>query len=52
MRAAYLLYGRTLVPMNEAPKAEAIAAYGVNVDAPHFVKVWTTRDGVFLWRMR
>jgi hypothetical protein len=52
MRAAYLLYGRTLVPMNQASTADAIAAYGVNVSAPHFVKVWATRDGVFLWRMR
>ena len=50
MRAAYLLYGRTLVPMSEFSKADAIAAYDANISAPHFTKISTTRYGVFLRR--
>ncbi len=49
-RAAYLLYGRTLVPMNEASKADVIAAYRIDVSLPHYTKIWRTRDGVFLRR--
>ena len=49
-RAAYLLYGRTVVPMSEATKADVIAAYRLDVAVPHFTKVWKSRDGVFLRR--
>lgn len=49
-RAAYLLYGRTLVPMSEATKADVIAAYRVDFSDPHYAKIWRSRDGMFLRR--
>jgi hypothetical protein len=59
MRSTFLLYGRTTIPVlgpddRAYPKnvlgANVIAAFGVDVDAPHFTKVWGSRDGVLLRR--
>jgi hypothetical protein len=59
VRSTYLLYGRTVIPVidpqdHRLPQnvslADAIAAYGIDVVAPHFKKVWQSEDGVLLRR--
>jgi hypothetical protein len=59
MRSTYLLYGRTTVPVLDPldhayPRnvltANVIAAFGVDVVAPHFRQVWRSNDGVLLQR--
>ncbi|HEX3581429.1 MAG TPA: hypothetical protein VH087_06680 [Thermoanaerobaculia bacterium] len=51
MRPVYVLYGRSIVPMPYAAGADAIAAYGVDVNAKNFARVWASRDGVLLRRV-
>ena len=51
-RAAYLLYGRNLLPISAASKGDVIAGYRVDATAPHFTKVWKSPDGVFLRRQQ
>jgi hypothetical protein len=60
-RATYLLSGRTTIPVvddhdrslrQNARQADAIAAFGVDVVAPHFATVWRSNDGVLVRRTR
>ena len=52
MRPVYVLDGRAVVPTADAREADAIAAYGVDVRLRNFAKVWASRDGVLLRRIR
>ncbi|HEX3581423.1 MAG TPA: hypothetical protein VH087_06650 [Thermoanaerobaculia bacterium] len=51
-RAAYLLYGRTLLPISAASEGDVLAGYRVDASAPHFTKMWRSHGGVFLRRQQ
>jgi hypothetical protein len=55
MRATYVLAGRTTLPLTDGRllgQCDYIVSYRRDVQAPGFVEVWRSNDGVLLRRVR